>query len=58
MDAWVSGIRMKLVLIPNMMYLPVVYTKTQFKTKSLKPREGTIKETSREWHVRIWLWIS
>jgi len=38
----------KLALIPNMMYLPRVKTQTQFKSESLKPRESTIKETSKE----------
>jgi len=37
---------MKLALIPNMMYLPRVNTKTQFKSESLKLRENTIKEKS------------
>ena len=36
---------------PNRMYFPRVYAKTQFKSKSLKPRKTTIKENSREWHV-------
>ena len=31
-------------LIPNMIYLSRVQAKTQFKSKSLKPRESTIKE--------------
>ena len=35
-------------LIPNMMHLPRVYAKTQFKNESLKPREITIKENSRK----------
>jgi len=55
MDAWVSGTRMKLALTPNMMYLLRVYAKTQFKNKSLKLRESTTQENSREWHVTSWL---
>jgi len=35
-------------LIPNMMYFPRVYAKTQFKSKSLKPIESAIKETTKE----------
>jgi len=37
--------------IPNMMYLPRVFAKTQFKSKSLKPRECAIEENSKECYV-------
>jgi len=43
--------KMKLALIPNMMYLPWVHAKTQFKSESLKPRDIIIKENSRKWYV-------
>ena len=35
-------------LIPKLMYLPRVITLTQFKSESLKPRENTIKERTKE----------
>ena len=41
----------KLPLIQNMMYLPKVYAKTQFKSESLKPRDSTINENLKEWYV-------
>jgi len=40
--------KMKLALVPNMMYLSRVYAQTQFKSKSLKPRENTVKEKTRK----------
>ena len=33
------------------MYLPRVYAKTKFKSKSLKPRESTINKTPRKSYV-------
>jgi len=47
--------RISQALIPNMMYLLRVYAKTQFKSKSLKPRESIINKNSKEWYVISWL---
>jgi len=41
-------VKMKLALIPKLMYLPRVKTQTQFKSESLKPGENTIKEKPRK----------
>jgi len=41
----------ELALIPKLMYLPRVNAQTQFKRKSWKPRESTIKESPRKWYV-------
>jgi len=45
----------ELALISHMMYLSRVYAKTQFKSKSSKPRESIIKQNSKEWYVVSWL---
>ena len=44
---WLQA-KMKLALIPNMMYLPRVKTQTQIKNESLKPRENIIKGKPRK----------
>jgi len=39
----------------HLMYLLKVYAKTQFRSKSLKQRESTINENSKEWYIISWL---
>ena len=49
LDMWIQyQAKMKLALIPNMMYLPRVQANTQMKSESLKPKEDTFKEISKE----------